>query len=179
LTENDRDIEPVVQLALELTRNNYIEKNVLNSLLSILRNIFPTEHLPNNVVRINCDCNVVQAVKKLNVRSVIEKKICTINNCPKKMNELSFPTILLQFHNESIEYLQIKIDQYVQFESANQICKEIIDNKVCNGNLVYEKFYGPLHILSFSCSTDKNQKCPNEFINCMLSEIPNIVEINK
>jgi len=50
---------------------------------------------------------------------------------------------------------------------------------VCNGNLVYEKFYGPLHILSFSYSTDKNQKCPNEFINCMLSEIPNIVEINK
>jgi len=178
-TENDRGIELVVNLALELTKNNYIGKTVLNSRLNILRNIFPTEDLPNNVVRINCDCNVVQVVQKLNVRSVIEKKICTNHNCLKKIKELSFPTLLLQFHNDSINHLQTKIDQYVQFQPANQICKEIIDNKECNGSLICTKFYGPLHILSFSCSTDKNQKYPNEFINCMLSEIPNIVEINK
>lgn len=73
LREHQEGIEPVIHLALELTKNNYISKTVLNSRFNILRNIFPTEDLPNNVVRINCDCNVVQTLQKLNIRSVVLK----------------------------------------------------------------------------------------------------------
>jgi hypothetical protein len=90
--ENAEAIKPVINLALEISKQNDIGKTILNSRFKILRNIFPAENVLNNIVRINCDCNVIEILEKLNIRSVIEKTICSNGNCLKK-NQRIYITI--------------------------------------------------------------------------------------
>ena len=124
-------------MALEISKQNNIGKTILNSRFKILRNIFPAENVLNNIVRINCDCNVIEILEKLNIRSVIEKTICSNDNCLKKTKEFILPSLFFQFHNESINNLQQKINYYTQSEYISKICKELNDNKQCNGSLEY------------------------------------------
>lgn len=76
---------PEIELAIDLSKTNTINKNILNKRFNILKNIFDTTKMPNNMIRINCDCNVVKVLKDLKNFSLSEIKKCSNVKCKQQL----------------------------------------------------------------------------------------------
>lgn len=125
--------------------------------------------MPNNMKRINCDCNVVEILKDLNFFSLYEIKKCTNDECKKQSQTTTFSSILKNFKDENINKLQKLIDMYDKFEPKEEHCIE--DN--FNGIIKHEKIYN--NMVFISISTQDQSPIPNEIKNCQLGDIPNCI----
>lgn len=123
--------------------------------------------------RINCDSNVVEILKDLNIFSLNEIRKCSNTACQKQFPTISFPSLLFNFKDEKISELQTLMDQYDQFEPSKKHCTE----DYCKGIINHNKIYNSMVFISLSCET--KSPTPNEIINCQLGDIPNFIHIKE
>jgi len=97
--------------------------------------------------RINCDCNVVEILKYLNIFSLNEIRKCSNTACRKQFATITFPSLFFNFKDEKISELQTSMDKYDRFEANKKHCTE--DN--CKGNIIYEKIYNNMVFIAISC----------------------------
>lgn len=164
---------PEIELAIDLSKTNTINKNILSKRFNILKNIFDTTRMPNNMIRINCDCNVVEILKDLNFFSLSEIKKCSNAECKQQLKMTKFSSLLFNFKNQNMNELQTLMDTYDKFEPKEKSCT--VDN--CNGIIKSEKIYNNMVFISIS-SQDQSE-IPNEIKNCQLGDIPNFIRIGE
>lgn len=165
----------LMSLAIEMTKTNRVDKIILIKRLDILKGLFSSEYVLNNIIRINCDCNAVEILKRLNVHSMKMMKVCSNIGCPKKEETITFPSLLLNLTNKNIRVLQNVVNEYIAFEPTLRNC---IQEK-CHGTLRYKKTYNELIFITMSSENLNHTNIPHEVKSCRLNNIPNIIEINK
>jgi len=128
LREKVVDFEyPGIELKIAISKTNAINKNLLSKILDILKNIFDTTEMPNKMKRINCDCNIVEILKDLNIFSLNEIRKCSNTACRKQFAIITFPSLLFN----------LKDEKYDRFKANEKHCTE----DSCKGNIIYEKIY--------------------------------------
>lgn len=116
--------------------------------------------MPNNMMRINCDCNVVEVLKHLSIYSMKLIKNCSNNNCLNQNIETTFHSMLISFENENIRHLQQKINVYNQFDFVNKTCSE----EKCSGLNSYTKMYNNIVFIAVS-NLEHKEILPSEVKN--------------